>query len=131
MKKALIIVRDDWLRSTLSDWLERDGFEPIAAWDSFIGLQIAQSQQPELMLCEVDMPNLDGFAILNELRLHPLDKKPCIVLIGQSSDASHAFALGADGFLLKSAELKDLLQMMSGCIRSLQQRRESVQDSIE
>lgn len=67
MKKALIIVRDDWLRSTLADWLERDGFEPIAAWDSFIGLQIAQSQQPELMLCDVDMPDLNPAMLLMPL----------------------------------------------------------------
>ena len=131
MKKALIIVRDDWLRSTLAAWVERDGFEPIVAWDSFIGLQSARTQQPALILCEVDMPDLDGFAILNELRLNPLAKKPCIVLMGQFNDASYAFDLGADGFLLKSAELAEPLQMMSGCISSLQQRRDSIQDSIQ
>ena len=56
------------------------------------------------------MPDIHGFAILDELRLNAPEKKPFTVLIGQLDDSSRAFAAGADGFLFKSAALSDLLR---------------------
>ena len=110
MKKALIITADSGLAETLANWLALDEFETIVAWDSFIGLKLAQAQQPDLILCDAKMPDLDGFALLEELRLNPIEKNPLIVLIGQSEESSRAFAAGANGFLVKSAALNDLLQ---------------------
>lgn len=110
MKKALIIAADPTLESAFANWLALDEFETIVAWDSFIGLKFAQEQQPDLILCDVNMPDLDGFAILDELRLNAPEMKPFIVLIGHFDDSSRAFAAGADGFLFKSAALSDLLR---------------------
>jgi CheY-like chemotaxis protein len=109
MRKALIIAADAALGSALTNWLALDEFETMVAWDSFIGLKLAYDHQPDLILCDVDMPELDGFSILDELQITPVQKKPWIVLIGQSDDASRAFAAGANGFLFKSMALSNVL----------------------
>lgn len=125
MRKALIIAADSELGSALAHWLALDEFETIAAWDSFIGLKIAQEQQPDLILCDVNMPDLDGFAILDELQLAAPEKKPFTVLIGEFNDSSQAFAAGADGFLFKSTSLSDLLRSIRVYTTQLDQHRES------
>ncbi len=125
MKKALLITTDLELRSTLADWLTSDGFETMVAEDSFIGLWFAQTQQPDLILCDVNMPELNGFAILEELRLNPTEEKPFAVLIGRFSDSSRAFAAGADGFLFRSAALNDVLRSMQAYTYQIEQRSHS------
>lgn len=124
MRKALIIAADATLGSALTNWLALDEFETIVAWDSFIGLKLAQDQQPDLILCDVSMPELDGFDILDELQINPAEKKPWIVLIGQSDDASRAFAAGANGFLFKSMALSNVLRSMQSYTCKIQQDSE-------
>lgn len=124
MRKALIIAADAALGSALTNWLALDEFETIVAWDSFIGLRLAQDHQPDLILCDVSMPELDGFGILDELQINPAEKKPWIVLIGQSDDASRAFAAGANGFLSKSMALSNVLRSMQSYTCKIQQDSE-------
>lgn len=125
MRKALIIAADSELGSALANWLALDEFETIIACDSFIGLKFAQEQQPHLILCDVNMPDLDGFAILDELQLNAPENKPFIVLIGQFDDSSRAFAAGADGFLFQSAALSDLLRSIRAYTTQMEQNCKS------
>lgn len=125
MKKALIIAADSEVGSAFANWLALDEFETIVARDSVIGLKFAQERQPDLILCDVNMPDLDGFAILDELRLRGSGMKPFIVLIGHFDDSSRAFAAGADGFLFKSAGLSDLLRSIRAYADQIEQSGQS------
>lgn len=125
MRKALIIAADLELGSALANWLALDEFETTVAWDSFTGLELAHNQHPALILCDVNMPELDGFAVLEQLRSKATEKKPVIVLLGQLGDSSRAFAAGADGFLFKSAALSDLLRSIRAYTTQIEENREA------
>jgi len=68
MTTILIIDDDENFRSLLADWLIFEGFQSIVAADGFHGIQLAKKHQPDLILCDLNMPVLDGFEVLKQLQ---------------------------------------------------------------
>ncbi|MGL5874756.1 MAG: response regulator transcription factor, partial [Xenococcaceae cyanobacterium] len=71
MMKVLVIEDEAQSRNIFIDSLEAEGFEAIGAENGLVGVQKAQTELPDLVLCDVNMPELDGFGVLSELRQHP------------------------------------------------------------
>lgn len=68
MKKILVIEDELFIRENLIELLEIEGFEAKGAENGFVGLQLAKDYQPDLILCDVMMPELDGYGVLTALR---------------------------------------------------------------
>ena len=68
MSRILIIEDETPMRTALADVLEGEGYRPIAAADGEIGLRKAVDEKPDLILLDIMMPRLDGFAVCGELR---------------------------------------------------------------
>ncbi|HEY9625454.1 MAG TPA: response regulator [Crinalium sp.] len=64
MKTVLVIDNDELFRLTLGEWLGLQGFQSITAHDGFEGIRLAQILQPNLILCDLDMPEIDGVEVL-------------------------------------------------------------------
>ncbi len=107
MKKILLIDDEESFRVTLSYSLQMDGYECITAEDGTQGIERALANRPDLVLCDIYMPGMNGFETLNAFRLREqLTPIPFIFLTAhnESSVIRHGMELGADDFLIKPVQ---------------------------
>jgi diguanylate cyclase len=112
MNKILVIEDEKHVRENILDLLEIENFEVIAAENGRIGLQLAQEQIPDLILCDVMMPELDGYDVLKSLRQNMVTAKiPLIFLTARATKADfrQGMELGADDYLTKPFTREELL----------------------
>ncbi|WP_207424901.1 response regulator [Desertivirga brevis] len=113
MKKILLIDDDESLRDTIAEVLTLCEFIPITAADGKSGIEKALIERPDLILCDVMMPGIDGYGVLNILSRHPLTKlTPFVFLSGkkESDDLRKGMGMGADDYLVKPFQEIELLQ---------------------
>lgn len=113
MKKILIIEDDINIRDNILDILDAENFNTIEARNGRIGLEIANKEVPDLIICDVSMPELDGYGLLSELRQNAFTATiPFIFLTAKSRqiDFRKGMRLGADDYLTKPFTRDDLLE---------------------
>jgi len=112
MKRILVIEDQPQMRRNLVTVLEMEGYQPIAAENGRSGLEAARREKPDLVLCDVMMPEMDGHALLAALRSDPaFVTTPFIFLTakGDKVDVRAGMNLGADDDLTKPARREELL----------------------
>ncbi|MBE8968239.1 response regulator transcription factor [Nostocales cyanobacterium LEGE 12452] len=115
-KKILVIEDDSVTRNLYLKGLEAKGFDMIGAKNGRVGIQQAQKDVPDLVICDIAMPDMDGYSVLNTLRQDPLTAIiPFIFLTGSSTkaDVRKAMELGADDYLTKPSTLEELLRAIA------------------
>lgn len=103
--KILIIEDDSFLTQMYSSKLELEGYEVISALDGSKGLKMALTNQPDLIILDLKLPEIDGFEILKKIKKDPLTKNiPVLVLtnLSQKRDVNRCLDLGADDYLIKA-----------------------------
>ena len=121
MKKILVIEDEPEMRRNITTLLRYHDFEPIAAENGRAGIEAARREKPDLILCDVMMPELDGHGVLQALQADAgLARIPFIFLTakGEKPDIRAGMNLGADDYLTKPVAKSDLL----GAIRSRLER---------
>jgi CheY-like chemotaxis protein len=116
MKKILLIEDNDDIRENTCELLELEGYEVLSAMDGRTGLQHAQEQLPDIILCDIMMPRVDGYEVLRELKALPLTSSiPFIFLtaVAENKDMEAGLRLGADGYMRKPFGSEELLEMLS------------------
>lgn len=111
MKKILVIEDEAITRNLFLELLSGLGYHTIAAHNGLIGIQKAQEHLPDLVLCDIIMPLLDGYGVLTALRQNPtLAIVPFIFLSARANpaDIRKGMELGADDYLTKPCTLRDL-----------------------
>lgn len=130
MKKILVIEDEEFVRENIVELLDVEGFEVIGAENGHIGLDVAKVLVPDLILCDVMMPELDGFGVLAQLRQ---DSKmaaiPFIFLTAKAakSDFRQGMELGADDYITKPFTRAELL----GAIASRLKKQAAVQENFQ
>jgi YesN/AraC family two-component response regulator len=115
-KKILVIEDDSVTRNLYLKGLEAKGFDMIGAKNGRVGIQQAQKDVPDLVICDIAMPDMDGYSVLQTLRQDPLTAIiPFIFLTGSSTkaDVRKAMELGADDYLTKPSTLEELLRAIA------------------
>ena len=124
-KKILVIEDEPEMRRNLVTILKLEHYQPLAAENGMVGLELARREKPDLILCDIMMPELDGHAVVQALRSEPeLAAIPFIFLTakGEKSDQRSGMNLGADDYLTKPVNKTDLLNaMQSRLLRAEQQ----------
>jgi DNA-binding NarL/FixJ family response regulator len=127
MKKILIIEDEAEMRRNLATVLRLEKYQPLTAENGCRGLELAQKEEPDLILCDVMMPGLDGYGVLQALRQDPkLALIPFVFLTakGEKDDLRSGMNLGADDYLTKPVGKSDLLRAIEARLhRSEQQTR--------
>jgi DNA-binding response OmpR family regulator len=103
--KVLIVEDDKFLRDLMSEKLAHEGYDVKIALDGEEGLKAALAELPDLILLDLILPRIDGFAVLEKIKADPkLEKIPVLILsnLGQKEDVTRALSLGAVDFLIKS-----------------------------
>ncbi|MEA5569078.1 DNA-binding response regulator [Anabaena sp. UHCC 0399] len=96
--------------------LEAEGFETIGAENGFVGIQQAQKYLPDLIICDIMMPDMDGYDVLNALRQDPLTAIiPFIFLTGSHEKTAlrKGMELGADDYITKPSTIEELLKAIA------------------
>jgi len=112
MKKILVIEDESEMRRNLTTILRLEKFHPLPAENGRVGLELAKKERPDLILCDVMMPELDGYGVVAALRADAETVTiPFIFLTakGEKPDIRAGMNLGADDYLTKPVAKADLL----------------------
>lgn len=110
--KILVIEDEAELLAVVSQFLAMYGFKIYGASNGESGLTLARRERPDLIICEITMPNLNGYEVLRALRADPeLAGSAFLFLTARQEDADQRFGmnLGADDYLTKPVRLPELL----------------------
>jgi len=117
---ARILVAEDEtsLNDLLQDALRMNGYETISAKHGLEALRLIREQKPDLVILDINMPQLDGFGVIEKLR-NENNNVPVIVLTArdQKDDKTIGFGLGADDFVTKPFGLEELLMRVAAVLR--------------
>ena len=134
MKRILVIEDEPQTRENLVTILEMEGYQPLTASDGRAGLEAAKRELPDLVLCDVMMPEMDGYAVLEALRAHPETiSTPFIFLTakGDRKDLRAGMTLGADDYLSKPVTTAELLDAIGTRLQRHRENTEAAQQKVE
>ena len=118
-KKLLLIDDDPNLILLAKDYLEFNGYQVTTANHGAEAMKILEQETPDLIICDVMMPEMDGYTFVQEIRKNPrLDWLPVIFLSakGQSQDRIKGLSQGADVYMVKPFEPDELVAQVQSTI---------------
>ena len=116
-KKVLIVEDDNNIAELLHLYLEKEGFETQVARDGGKGVEMFRSFQPDLVLLDIMLPVMDGWSVLKKIR--ESGKTPVIMLTakGELEDRVTGLESGADDYIVKPFEMKEVLARIHAVLR--------------
>ena len=133
MTKILVIEDEAGIRMTLSLMLKAEGFEVSVAENGRLGIEAARAKAPDLILCDINMPEMDGYGVLEQLRREPaLAATPFVFLTARAdrNDMRRGMNLGADDYLTKPFTRDELLGAVTARIKKQETTREALTDQL-
>lgn len=130
MEKILVIEDEPGVRENLAEILALAQYEVVTAIDGVQGVEYARQERPDLIICDVMMPQMDGFEVLETLQADPELAAIPIIFLTALTDLDNlrtGMDLGADDYLTKPFEINDLLSSISSRLR----KRQSLTQQIE
>jgi DNA-binding response OmpR family regulator len=123
MERILIIEDELPMRTALQDVLQGEGYRVLTATDGERGLEKALAERPDLILLDIMMPKLDGYAVCAELRRLSIPV-PILMLTakGQIEDRVMGLDVGADDYLVKPFSTEELLARVRALLRRVQRQ---------
>jgi CheY-like chemotaxis protein len=116
MTKILVIEDEATLRDELVLILTFEGYEAIGAGDGIVGVELAAQHRPDVILCDVAMPHLDGYGVFAQLRNSPATQHiPFVLMTAKATeeDISRGNALGVDGYITKPFRHRELIDVIA------------------
>lgn len=116
-RKVLIVEDDHNIADLLRLYLEKEGYEVAIAPDGVKGVERFRSEQPDLVLLDVMLPGMDGWAVCRSIRAE--SKTPIIMLTAKSETEDKVYGLkqGADDYITKPFEMKEVLARIEAVLR--------------
>ncbi len=118
MARNILVVEDDNnISNLIKMYLDKEGFEVRLAADGGKAVEEFRAQEPDLVLLDVMLPVLDGWGVLSRVR--ETSKCPVIMLTakGEVDDRIHGLEMGADDYVIKPFEMKELLARINAVLR--------------
>ncbi|MCS6836905.1 MAG: response regulator [Anaerolineae bacterium] len=132
--KILLIEDETALRENVSEMLELEGFEVYSAVDGRDGVEIALRVHPDLIVCDIAMPEMDGYQVLKTLRAYEATlATPFIFLTARTdrSDVRQGMQLGADDYITKPFSHKELMEAIHARLTRRQALDEQAKRDVE
>jgi DNA-binding response OmpR family regulator len=127
MKKVLIVDDDQENLSLVADMLQAE-FQPLQASSGRDGILVAVREQPDLILLDVNMPEMDGFEVCKRLREQPGTRQIPIVMLTTASSLDSrvkGLDLGADDYITKPFQVRELVARIHARLRRHEQDRKA------
>lgn len=115
--KVLIVEDDNNIAQLLQLYLEKEGFETVTAADGGQGLTMFQAIKPDLVLLDIMLPVMDGWAVCQKIRESA--KTPIIMMTakGEINDKVNGLEMGADDYVVKPFDMKEVLARIHAVLR--------------
>ncbi len=133
MKRILVIDDEEWLREMVHMALGQRGYEVIEAPNGAAGVEAARKHLPDLVLCDVNMEKMDGYATLSALRNESATATiPFILMTGLADNAGmrHGMELGANDYLPKPFTLDGLYAAVEARLKIAEKVREQAGEAL-
>ncbi len=129
MKKKILVIEDQPdVRENLCEILSLSGYETVSAEDGKKGVEKAIAEKPDLILCDIMMPELDGYGVLHILSRNTVTADiPFIFLtaLAEKNDFRKGMSLGADDYIVKPFDDTALLQTIEARLKKHERLREA------
>ncbi|GAC1459655.1 MAG: hypothetical protein NVSMB70_04770 [Chamaesiphon sp.] len=128
--KVLVIEDEQYLREDLLETLQCMYFEVIGAENGVVGIQLAIRDLPDLIVCDIMMPELDGYGVLKTLRKTSSTAKIPFIFISAKADKSdmqESMNLGADEYITKPFTIVQLSKAISTQLVKLEKIAQGLQ----
>lgn len=116
--KTILIIEDDPdIRENTAELLELEGYWVFTASNGGDGLRMAKSIKPDVVMCDIVMPDIDGYAVFRDLMNDDQTKNIRFVFFtaqSQKSEIDKAFQMGATCYLLKPFDERQLIRCING-----------------
>lgn len=118
-RKVLIVEDESNIAELLNLYLKKEGYETMVAGDGGKALELYQLFRPDLVLLDIMLPVMDGWAVCSKIR--ETDKTPIIMLTakGETIDKVAGLEMGADDYIVKPFEMKEVLARVHAVLRRL------------
>ncbi len=124
MKKILIIEDEPEMRRNIATILRLEKYQALTAEHGRAGVELALKENPSIILCDVMMPELDGYGVLKALRENAATKATPFIFLtakGEKPDIRAGMNLGADDYLTKPVAKNDLLDAITSRLKRAEQ----------
>lgn len=122
MKIILIIEDNDDIRENTCELLELEGYRVLAADNGKTGLILAKENKPDVILCDIMMPEADGYEVFNALKDDPDTSSIPFVFLTASVEkkaVETGFGMGAKGYIQKPFDPQELFEVITNCLTEL------------
>ena len=129
--KIMVVDDDANICELLRLYLEKEGFDPVIAPNGMKALELFDSEKPDLILLDVMMPQLDGWQVCREIR----KKSQCPIIMltakGEVFDKVLGLELGADDYVVKPFETKEVIARIGAVLRRSGKQSEDKSENKE
>ncbi len=122
MMKVLVVDDDRVLANVLAFTLRREGFEVVRAFDGEAALQRWAEEQPDLIVLDVNLPKIDGFAVCQQIREQADTPILLLIVRDEEDDIVHGLELGADDYITKPFSPRQLIARVQAVLRRVGKR---------
>lgn len=134
MKKILLIEDNDDIRNNTAEILELSNYHVVLAKNGRIGVEKAIESKPDLIICDIMMPGLDGYGVLHAIHKHEeIKNTPFIFLTAKAdrTDLRKGMQMGADDYITKPFTGTELLEAVESRLKKLEMLRKELTPGIE
>lgn len=134
MTKVLVIEDARALREDIVEMLSLEGFEALGAENGRVGVELANKERPGLIVCDIMMPEKDGYEVLEDIRRNPHTATiPFIFLTAKTEKVNvrHGMMLGADDYLTKPFRIGELFESIQLQLKKRQELNEAANRRLE
>ncbi len=131
MTKVLVIDDDANIRDLISMYLKKENYDVQVAVDGQDGVSTFKTYEPDIVLLDIMMPGKDGWQVCREIR--EKSKKPIIMITakGETIDKVLGLELGADDFIVKPLDMKEVVARIKAVLRRYNQRDNATGEVIK
>lgn len=125
---VLLAEDDEGTRLSICDYLELEGYSVVMASDGEMALQQVFDYQPQLIITDIGMPYLDGYALIQKVRQHPAFRLLPVIFLtahNQMQDRIRGYQVGCDAYLPKPFDLQEI----GAIVRNLLERSQLIQSA--
>ncbi|MEO5603723.1 MAG: response regulator [Cyclobacteriaceae bacterium] len=115
MKTALIIEDNLDIRENTTEILELAGYKVVSVTNGREGIQAAVTTTPDIILCDIMMPEVNGYDVIKELKKNPQTAKIPFIYVTASAERKEvklAMDMGADGYVRKPFDVRELMEII-------------------
>lgn len=120
MKTVLIVEDNSEIRENTTELLELQGYKVFIAENGRDGIRIASESKPDIILCDIMMPEVKGYEVLKQIRNNPATSSIPLIYVtasGEKNEVRMAMEMGANGYVRKPFDISDLMGVMDQCLK--------------